>query len=390
VSAEKKPVSRNLAILIGGGAIASILLGAVITLIMTNPGAAREEAAAEQAEREIAGQPEADISALERRLQERDRQVEVERARADEAERRADVATGTRGAASRTDDESDELPAFDPELLEALERADAEVGARPRLTAGTGRTLNQGGDTGAGGIGASGQSAPAMFESYDTPSVSERLEDARDDSDEPFETITPRSPPSGRVISQGSMIRASLLSRIDTRNPGEIVAQVSSDVYDSTTASTLLIPKGSRLIGTYETSVEPGNPRIGIAFRRLMLPDGRAIELPDMAAVSNDGTSGVDGDYKGNLLRSIGPSIMVTLIGAWADEQTRPDVASVSPSPGGTFQSPSVVQQVVPQINQAVLRRYEGAAPYFVAEPGQSLKVLVSADIQIPVAGGES
>jgi len=115
-----------------------------------------------------------------------------------------------------------------------------------------------------------------------------------------------------------------------------------------------------------------------------MFPDGRAIELPDMVATGNDGVAGVAGDYKGNLIRSLGPSLMVTLIGAWADDQTRPSAATAASGPAGTVQAPTVVQQAIPSINEALLRRYEGAAPYFVADPGTALKVLVSADLEIP------
>jgi type IV secretion system protein VirB10 len=229
-----------------------------------------------------------------------------------------------------------------------------------------------------------------MYESYSKPTITERLADARDTSDEPYEAIAPRNPPSDRLITQGANLRAILLTRIDTRNPGDLVAQITSDVYDTATASMVLVPRGSRLVGSYATAVSPGNPRIAVAFRRLIFPDGRAIELPDMAAVGNDGVVGVEGDYRGNLLRAIGPSAMVALIGAWADKEIGAAEQTTTNVAGNTTMAPSVIQQVVPQVNQAVLRRYQGAAPYFVAEPGTSLKVLVSADIHIPVAGGNS
>ena len=38
--------------------------------------------------------------------------------------------------------------------------------------------------------------------------------------------------------------------------PGELVAQVSRNVYDSETQQVLLIPRGTRLIGTYDEELQ--------------------------------------------------------------------------------------------------------------------------------------
>jgi type IV secretion system protein VirB10 len=202
-----------------------------------------------------------------------------------------------------------------------------------------------------------------------------------------FETKVPTLPPSSRIIAQGSQIRAVLLSRIDTRNPGNVIAQVTADHYDSIRAETLLIPKGSRLIGAYANSVSPGNTQLAIAFSRLMLPDGRAIDLGGMPATGNDGIVGIQGDYNGNFWRAVGPAILTTLVGSAIDEATRPEEGEGTASTGfgGTVQSPTVAQQSIPKITDAVLERYRGAQPYITAEPGQALKILVTADLEIPV-----
>ncbi|MBT9165434.1 MAG: Type IV secretion system protein PtlG [Chloroflexi bacterium] len=384
--AEKPPVSRKLAFGIGSALIAMVSFGAIIGYFLFAPTNVAEEKAAEEAAAAIDRQEPARISDLERQLVDRQRELEEARNVTEGAQREAEIAAGARGAGEAADLSRRNLPALDPELLEALERADRDVGQRPRITVGTGQPVNRDGVLALGAPGGPSAAAPAaMFEAYDEPSLNESLADARDDSDEPFDTIKPRFPPSGRIVSQGAMIRAVLLSRIDTRNPGEVVAQTTADVFDTHSASHLLIPRGSRLVGTYQTAISPGNPRVAVAFRRLMLPNGQAIELGDMAATGNDGVIGVAGDYRGNLLRSLGPSLMVTLIGAWADEETRPSSGTVQQSQFGMAQAPTVVQQVVPTINEAVLRRFEGAAPYFVTEPGTSIRVFVNADIEIPL-----
>lgn len=393
MTAEKPPIKRNLALMIGSLVIAGLFLGLIIGWVFGGaPGeeTAEEIAAAEQAA--IEALPPAELGEIDRRLAE----ARAENDRMREALRRAEIESAGQAGRQPLGAGEPTMPAVDPDLLAALAEADAAVGAAPRLTGGTDRQINQpGGGAGAGDIagvfgggsgGAAGGWPAAMFEAY---AEGEANVDGAPEPEEPFAVIRPASPPSDRVISQGAMLRGILVTRIDTRNPGDVVAQITSDVYDTATASILLVPRGSRLLGSYATQVSPGNPRIAIAFRRLMLPDGRAIELPDMAAVGQDGVTGVEGRYRSNLLRAIGPSIMVTLVGAWADEQTRPETPTAG-TQSPMVQSPSVVQQVVPQINEAILRRYEGAAPFFTAQPGATLKVMVNADIEIPLVENRS
>lgn len=384
--AEKPPQSRQMVVMLGVVMIAVVIVSATLGFLFFSPATRVDEAAAEAEQAAIAdlpvveGRQAAAQVVAQAEAEAADRAATLERLRQQETP----VAPPPAGRGA-----DDRLPAFDPELLEALAEADAAVGQPPRLTGGTDRVINPGAAAEGGLLGAPGAPGAVMamgkFEAYDEPRP--REDAAAQAAAEPFEALNPRHPPSARVIAQGSMLRGVLLTRIDTRNSGDVVAQITSDVYDSATVSKLLIPRGSRLLGTYETDVVPGNPRISVAFRRLMFPDGRAIELPEMLAVGNDGVSGVEGRYRSNLLRAIGPSIMVTLIGAWADEETRPAAQTAAPFGGGVVQSPTVVQQTIPQINEAIMRRFEGAAPFFIAEPGTSLKVMLNADLEIPLAG---
>ena len=57
-------------------------------------------------------------------------------------------------------------------------------------------------------------------------------------------------PPSPNTVVAGSVIPAVLVSGIDSDMPGPILAQVSENVFDSASGRSLLIPQGSRLIGT--------------------------------------------------------------------------------------------------------------------------------------------
>ena len=51
------------------------------------------------------------------------------------------------------------------------------------------------------------------------------------------------------------------------------------DIHPQAPVHILLIPKGARLIGTYDNQVTAGEGRLLVAWTRLILPDGRSLRL---------------------------------------------------------------------------------------------------------------
>jgi type IV secretion system protein TrbI len=73
---------------------------------------------------------------------------------------------------------------------------------------------------------------------------------------------TPRSP---YQIMAGTIIPAALVTGINSDLPGEIIATVTQNVYDTVTGRYLLLPQGSRLLGQYESSdLRPASSATGL------------------------------------------------------------------------------------------------------------------------------
>ena len=81
------------------------------------------------------------------------------------------------------------------------------------------------------------------------------------------------------MVQAGAVIPAALVTGLRSDLPGQITAQVTSNVYDSPTGRFLLIPQGARLIGEYDSRVAFGQSRVLLAWTRLILPNGRSIVL---------------------------------------------------------------------------------------------------------------
>lgn len=104
--------------------------------------------------------------------------------------------------------------------------------------------------------------------------------------------------PASTVIQAGTMIPAILFSGINTDNPGQVIAQVECDVYDSATGSQLIIPAGSRVIGTYsENGGGNASGRVNVTFNTMVLPNGGSFSIgSSMVAVDGNGYNGIRGN----------------------------------------------------------------------------------------------
>jgi type IV secretion system protein TrbI len=63
------------------------------------------------------------------------------------------------------------------------------------------------------------------------------------------------------TLSAGSVIAGSLITGLNSDLPGFVTAQVTENVYDSPTGRILLLPQGSRLVGSYDSVVAFGQSR---------------------------------------------------------------------------------------------------------------------------------
>ncbi len=99
---------------------------------------------------------------------------------------------------------------------------------------------------------------------------------------------------SSHVIAAGTILPATLLSGLTSDGSTDVVAQVRQDVYDSLTGQHLLIPQGSKLLGSVAGTK---NRRLAVKFQRVILPDGSSVKLPDQNSVDKSGYAGMKDRY---------------------------------------------------------------------------------------------
>lgn len=188
-----------------------------------------------------------------------------------------------------------------------------------------------------------------------------------------------REPESRWEVKAGTIIPAALLTAINSDLPGEIIAQVTEPVYDHVTGRTVLIPQGSRLIGQYDSQIAYGQERALIAWNRIVMPNGRSINIGSMEGADLSGASGLKDQVDGHfwqLARGIMLSTVFSVGAASAqDASARSSGSFVLNSAGSGISAEA--QQVGSQITSRDLNRQ----PTIKVRAGWPLRVLVNKDM---------
>ena len=103
-----------------------------------------------------------------------------------------------------------------------------------------------------------------------------------------------QDPVSPYEVMAGTLISASLITGLDSDLPGLVVVQVTQNVFDTVSGKILLIPQGSRLVGTYDSVVAFGQSRALLVWQRIIMPDGSSIQIDNLPATDSAGYSGLE------------------------------------------------------------------------------------------------
>ena len=72
------------------------------------------------------------------------------------------------------------------------------------------------------------------------------------------------------------------------------MAQVTENVYDTVTGRMLLIPQGSRLMGSYDSVVAFHQSRALVVWQRMVMPSGSSLVIDNLPAADTAGYAGLE------------------------------------------------------------------------------------------------
>jgi len=246
----------------------------------------------------------------------------------------------------------------DAEATSSLERALS-------LVPGSGMQSSDADDSGDGSADPNGQATKRAF--VGNPSQAEIYAQS--------ELQTPRSP---YQLMAGTVIPAALVTGINSDLPGQIIASVTENIFDTVSGRYLLIPQGSRLLGRYDSDVAFGQRRVLLVWTRLLRPDGSSITLDRLQGVDAGGYAGLEDTVDRHWSRIFVGAAVSSLIGVGAE------LASPTRQENGNavvLAGRESIQSSVTDVGQQITQRNLDVQPTLTVRPGFPVRIIANTDL---------
>lgn len=187
----------------------------------------------------------------------------------------------------------------------------------------------------------------------------------------------PRSP---YTMFAGTVIPCVMITGVNSDLPGQIACMVSQNVYDTVSGKYLLLPQGTKAIGTYDSHIAYGQDRVLVVWTRLLRPDGSNIGLEGMPGTDLSGYAGLTGKVNNHYWRLASGVVLGSIIGAGAQ------VAAGANSQNPSFSALAVqgAGQNINQAGQQITRKNLNIQPTIEVKPGERVNIFATKDIILP------
>lgn len=190
------------------------------------------------------------------------------------------------------------------------------------------------------------------------------------------------------TILAGSVIPGLMITGLNSDLPGDIVGQVSRNVYDSVTGNYLLIPQGTKILGSYDSRIVFGQSRVLVVWNRLLYPNGSSVVLQNMKGVDMGGYAGMSdlvNNHYGKLITGV---VLTSMLGATAQISEGQRFQTNDPS-----YSQLATQGFARELNSVgseLTRRNLAVQPTLEIRAGTRFQILVNKDMTLkPYKGGK-
>jgi type IV secretion system protein TrbI len=180
-------------------------------------------------------------------------------------------------------------------------------------------------------------------------------------------------------LMEDTVLETVLVNRISGASVGPIITMITTDVY-SMNGGHLLIPKGTRILGSVTAVASMNQERLFVAFHRMIMPDGYSVSLDKFQGLDVVGQAGLRDLVNHHYLKIFGTSIALAAIAATAQIGNN--------SSFGTYdwgvQMRSGISESMSQSSQRILERFMNTLPTFTIRERTRVKIMLSGDLLLP------
>ena len=178
-------------------------------------------------------------------------------------------------------------------------------------------------------------------------------------------------------VFEGTVLEGVVTNHIDGGFNGPILVMLTTDYY-SHDHQQLLMPQGTRLIGTVQSVGSQGQRKLMVTFHRAVCPDGFSLDFDKYIGLDPIGTTGLARHVDNHLLSSFAAAAAIGGLGGLA--QIGNTASVLSPSAEVRDGISSQTSQEAEQILNHFLNRL----PVITLKEGSRARVYIGRDILIP------
>ncbi|MDR1498849.1 MAG: TrbI/VirB10 family protein [Rickettsiales bacterium] len=209
--------------------------------------------------------------------------------------------------------------------------------------------------------------------------------------------VTTKNSDLARVINQGKVIAVVLETAINTDVQAQVRAVVSRDIY-SQLGKNILIPKGSRLVGSFQNISSVGISRLGITWTKIIRSDGLNISI-NSGSSDNLGRGGIEGELDNKYvqaMRNAFLSSMITVASAALVDKVTDTVSTTVTNTGvsgtSTTSTTNATNEAIIDATksftdemQSIVDNLKEEKPTIRIAQGTKINVIVNQDLTLPI-----
>jgi type IV secretory pathway VirB10-like protein len=178
-------------------------------------------------------------------------------------------------------------------------------------------------------------------------------------------------------VFEGTVLEGVVTNHIDGGFNGPILIMLTTDYY-SHDRQQLLMPQGTRLIGTVQSVGSQQERKMFVTFHRAVCPDGFSLDFDKYIGLDPLGTTGLASKVDHGYLMAFGAAAAIGGLGGLA--QIGNDASILSPS----AQIRNGISEQSAQEGEQVLNHFLNRLPIITLKEGSRARVYIGRDILIP------
>ena len=192
---------------------------------------------------------------------------------------------------------------------------------------------------------------------------------------DPTRLTGPFDPPGTERIYEGSFLEGVLVTQLSGEFTGPVLAMVALPFY-STDRQRVLVPRGTRVVGTAQAVGGADQERLAVGFHRLVFPDGRWVAL-EFDGLDQAGDSALKDKVNRHYLSMFAAVGAVGVLSGLTLRGSNPYAGGQAGFRAGTGQS-------MGQAGTQILSRFLNRLPTITIRAGHRLRIWFTSDVLVP------